>query len=76
MCMTLRVDMARTGSNILRLRKEKNLSVKQIQEAMGFNTPQAIFKWQRGDSLPTLDNFVILANMLGTTIDEIVAVVN
>lgn len=76
MCMTLKVDMAKTGANILRLRKEKNLSVKQIQEAMGFNTPQAIFKWQRGDNLPTLDNLVILANMLGTTIDEIVAIVS
>ena len=64
--------MSETGSNISRLRKAKGISVKNIQEAMGFNTPQAIFKWQRGDALPTIDNLVILSELLGTTIDEIV----
>ena len=66
-----RIDMAKTGSNIARLRKERGLSVKQIQDALGFNNPQAIFKWQRGESLPTLDNLVVLAEVLGTTLDEI-----
>ena len=67
-----RINMIETGSNISRLRKAKGISVRNIQEAMGFNTPQAIFKWQRGDALPTIDNFVILSELLETTIDEIV----
>ena len=67
-----RIDVTGTGSNIARLRKQRGLSVRQIQEALGFNTPQAIFKWQRGDSLPSIDNLIILADLLGTTIDEIV----
>ena len=67
-----RINMTETGNNIARLRKERGLSVRNVQEALGFNNPQAIFKWQRGESLPTLDNLVVLAEVLGTTLDEIV----
>ena len=66
------IDMVRTGANITALRKDRNISVKSLQELMGFNTPQAIFKWQRGDSLPSLDNLVILADLFGVSISEIV----
>lgn len=72
MCLTVRVNMVETGNNISRLRKLKGISIKEIQEAMGFNTPQAIFKWQRGESLPTIDNLLVLAELFDTTIDEIV----
>lgn len=66
--------MIATGNNIARLRKEKGISVKQIQEVMGFNTPQAIFKWQRGETMPTLDNIVVLSELFHTTIEEIVVI--
>ncbi|MBR4461248.1 MAG: helix-turn-helix transcriptional regulator [Erysipelotrichaceae bacterium] len=72
MCTTTRINMIATGNNITRLRKEKGISIKQIQETMGFNTPQAIFKWQRGESMPTLDNIVVLSELFNTTIEEIV----
>ena len=74
MCTTLRIDMVRTGNNISRLRKEKGITVRQIQEEMGFNTPQAIFKWIRGESLPTLDNMIVLSEMLAVPIEQIIAV--
>ena len=35
---------------------------------------QAIYKWIHGTSMPTIDNLVILAAMLGVTLDEIVVV--
>ena len=64
--------MIETGNNISRLRKQKGISIKEIQEAMGFNTPQAIFKWQRGESLPTIDNLLVLSELFDSSIDEIV----
>ena len=70
--VTVRINLIETGNNISRLRKERGLSIRQIQEAMGFNTPQAIFKWQRGETLPTIDNFLVLSELFHTTIDEIV----
>ncbi len=72
MCTTTRINMIETGNNIARLRKEKGITVRQIQEAMGFNTPQAIFKWQRGETMPTLDNIVVLSELFNTAIEEIV----
>ena len=71
MCLTVRIDMIETGNNIARLRKMKNLSVKDVQTAMGFNTPQAIFKWQRGEAMPSIDNLVVLSELFDTPIDEI-----
>ena len=35
---------------------------------------QAIYNWQNGVSLPSVDNFIFLAAILGVTIDEILVV--
>ena len=68
------VDTVATGRNIDRLRIAAGLSVKDMQMIFGFATPQAIYKWIHGTSMPTIDNLVILAAMLGVTLDEIVVV--
>ena len=65
------IDMVRTGQNINRLRKIAGVSVKDLQDVFGFNSPQAIYKWQHGTALPTIDNMVVLARVLGVRIDEI-----
>ena len=67
------IDMAATGRNIEALRRKAGLSVRELQEIFAFSTPQAIYKWQRGEALPTLDNMVILARVLQTSMDEIIA---
>ena len=68
------VDTVATGQNIDRLRNAAGLSVKDMQMIFGFATPQAIYKWIHGTSMPTIDNLVILAAVLGVTLDEIVVV--
>ena len=70
----VKVDMIRTGENIAKLRREKHLTVRELQDAFGFSTPQAIFKWQRGETLPSLDNLVILAEVFGVSIAEILMI--
>ena len=65
------IDMVRTGQNINRLRKIAGVSVKDLQDVFGFNSPQAIYKWQHGTTLPTIDNMVVLARVLGVRIDDI-----
>ena len=65
------IDMARTGQNIGRLRKQAGLSVKDLQDIFGFATPQAIYKWQQGVALPTIDNLVVLAAVLQLRMDDI-----
>lgn len=65
------INMMATGQNITRLREERGLSVKELQDIFGFATPQAIYKWQHGVTLPTVDNLVILAAVFHVHMDEI-----
>lgn len=65
------IDLAATGRNIERLRREAGFSVRALQGVFGFSSPQAIYKWQRGRALPTLDNMAALARLLGVPIEEI-----
>ena len=65
------IDMTATGRNIDRLRRKAGLTVRQLQAVFGFSTPQAIYKWQRGDTMPTLDNIVALAAVFGVTVEDI-----
>ena len=74
MSMIPTIDMVKTGENIIRLRKAKGLSVKDLQTVFGFETPQAIYKWQHGTALPSVDNLVILAALLEVPVDEILVV--
>ena len=68
------IDMAKTGQNIVALRKKAGLSVKDLQDVFGFGTPQAIYKWQQGLSLPTIDNLVVLAALLRVKVDDILVI--
>ena len=70
------IDLTATGINITRLRVNAGLTVKDLQDIFGFSTPQAIYKWQRGDALPTLDNMVVLAAVFGVPMDDILVVQN
>lgn len=68
------IDMAATGRKIMSLRKAAGLTVKDLQDIFGFATPQAIYKWQHGTAMPTIDNLVALAAVLEVTIDDIIVV--
>lgn len=68
------IDIKATGRNIARLRNDTGITVKKMQDILGFGTPQAIYKWQRGDALPTIDNMVVLADMFKVRIDDIIVI--
>ena len=65
------IDLMRTGANIVRLRKAAGLTVHDLQMVFAFNSPQAIYKWQNGAALPTVDNLIVLAALLHVRIDDI-----
>jgi len=67
------IDMAATGENIRRLRLARGLTVRDVQRWFGFEEPQAIYKWQRGESLPTVDNLYALGSLLEVPMDRILA---
>ena len=65
------IDPVATGENIARLRKERNLTVRDLQTYFGFEEPQAIYKWQKGKSLPSVDNLYALGALLEVPMDAI-----
>ena len=65
------INMTATGMNIARLRKNAGMTVRDLQAVFGFANPQAIYKWQRGEAMPTLDNMIVLAAVFNVTVDEI-----
>ena len=72
LCILPSIDLTATGARIAQLRQQAGLTVRDLQDIFGFNTPQAIYRWQRGLTLPTLDNLVALASVFGTTMDAII----
>lgn len=68
------INMVATGRNIMKLREQAGLSVKDLAEIFGFATPQAIYKWQHGTAMPTLDNLVVLAAVFEVAMDDIVVI--
>lgn len=68
------IDMVATGRNIQVMRQQAGLSVKDLQDFFGFATPQAIYKWQHGAAMPTIDNLVALAMIFGVSMDDIIVV--
>ena len=76
MCCLPSIDLTATGIRIMQLRERTGLSVQDLQDIFGFTTPQAIYKWQRGTAMPTLDNMAVLAAVFGVMIDDILVFEN
>ncbi len=65
------LNLEETGKKIKSLRQGKGYTVEEIAMYMGFTGPQAVYKWEWGKSLPTVDNLYALSRLFGVTIDTI-----
>lgn len=65
------IDLARTGRRIERQRRQAGLTVRDLQTYFGFEYPQAIYKWQHGECLPTVDNLLALARLLRVPMEDL-----
>ena len=65
------IDLAETGRRIERQRREAGLTVRDLQAYFGFEYPQAIYKWQHGECLPTVDNLLALSRLLRVPMEDL-----
>ncbi|MCD8038496.1 MAG: helix-turn-helix domain-containing protein [Lachnospiraceae bacterium] len=63
-------DMLMTGGLIKRLVQEGGYSVGEVQQALGLSCPQPIYRWYKGQSMPSIDNLFILSQMLGLHMED------
>lgn len=65
------IDMYKTGQNIKRIMSRRGLTVREVQKYLGLHTPQGIYHWFDGKSLPTVDNLYALSELFRMPVDEI-----
>lgn len=65
------IDVCQTGQNIKRIMQSQQLTVKDIQEYLGFSAPQSIYHWFEGKSLPTIDNLYALSELFCVPMDAL-----
>ena len=66
------IDMKKTGTRIRTVCKVKGISVRRIQEYMGFSSTQSIYDWFHGKTLPSLDNFFALSKLLRVSMETLI----
>lgn len=60
------------GENLRRLRKEKCLSVKEVQEYLRIGSAQAIYKYENGKGYPQADTMFALMELYEADINDII----
>lgn len=65
------IDLKKTGENIKRLREARCISVVDLQYFLGLASPQAIYYWQRGVNLPTVDHLYALSRLFKVSMNDI-----
>lgn len=63
------LDIIATGGKIKQFMDDKGISIRELSKVMNVSF-QSVYKWQKGESLPTVNNFYILGQILGIDIDD------
>lgn len=59
------------GKRLSAYRKNKNLSQEQLAQRLGVSR-QAVSKWERAESSPDTDNLIMLSQIYGVTLDQLI----
>ncbi len=59
-----------TANRLLQYRKKNNLSQEELAAKIGVSR-QAVSKWERAEASPDTDNLILLAEIYGVTLDEL-----
>ncbi len=66
------IDQNATGENIRNAICSSNYDVAGVSKLLGISV-QSVYKWQRGETLPSLENLYALAGIAHTEPDRLVA---
>lgn len=65
------IDVKATAAKIKALRLARGLTVREVQQFLALQDPQAVYKWERGCNLPSLDNLLALSLLLKASVEDI-----
>lgn len=66
------IDLVETGKNIRRHRIRCGLSVSEVAEFFGGIARNSVYKWERGETLPSIDHLYALAWFFRVSLDELI----
>ena len=66
------INVAATAAKIKECRIRAGYSVREIQNILSFSSPEAVYAYEKGKYLPTIDNMIILADIYGVTVDDFI----
>ena len=66
------IDMRATGAHIKELMNTREVTVQDVQEAMGLASPQTVYRWLCGSNLPSVDNLFALSRYLNVQMDDVI----
>ena len=66
------IDMRATGTHIKELMDTREVTVQDVQEAMGLASPQAVYRWLCGSNLPSVDNLYALSRFLDVPMNNVI----
>lgn len=67
----LGIDVVATGNRIQSAMKKKSYTAKEIAVMMGLSY-QSVWKWCKGESIPEVENLLILSRILEVSMDSLV----
>lgn len=65
------LNLRRTGKRLRYLCRRNKVTVKHLQEYLGLNCPQAIYRWFRGEYLPSIDHLYAISSLLNEPVDSL-----
>ncbi len=65
------IDLYETGKRIKKLMQQRGYSVKDIQHLLHLSCPQPIYRWMKGQVLPTVDHLYVMARVLHVHMEEL-----
>ena len=66
------INVAATAAKIKECRVRAGYSVREIQAIFNFSSPEAIYAWEKGKYIPSIDNMIVIAEVYGVSIDEFI----
>ena len=67
-----RISKVETGKKIRRLMNDHGVTVREVQEEMELESPQAVYKWLNGKAIPSTENLLILGRLLNVPMEDMI----
>lgn len=66
------IDLFATGQLLKETMLNNNYCVKQLQEYLCLSCPQTIYKWFRGESLPSVDLLYMMSKLFDVHMEDLI----